>query len=85
MEQPRNAEEALAGLLNGVMFTLLGGAGPGILAWQAFTDWPAFTSGLHAMTAQEAMQGFTLLAFGLPVASFGVRLFWRNITFLRSR
>lgn len=33
MDEPRNKEDALAGLLNGTMFTLLGGIFPAVVAW----------------------------------------------------
>lgn len=85
MEMPRDKEDALAGALNGVMFTLLGAAGPGLLLWQVVTHWPEAAMRFQSMTAAQAMQGVALLTFSLPVAGFGVRLLRRNMAFLLAR
>lgn len=85
MDTPRDKEDALAGALNGVMFTLLGAAGPGLLLWQVVTRWPEAAMRFQTMTAAEAMQGVALFTFSLPAAGFGVRLLRRNMAFLLAR
>lgn len=78
MEQPEDKENALAGLLTGLMLTLLGGALPALLFWFVATHWEAVISGRHTMTSLEAVQGAAALAFSVPVLRFGMRMLKLN-------
>ncbi|HEY0598532.1 hypothetical protein [Brevundimonas sp.] len=83
MEEPKNKEDALAGLLNGTMFTLLGGIFPAVVAWWLATEWQTVAAGNHAMTATEAMQGIGLTLVSVAILRFGFRMLLRNGAALR--
>ncbi|WP_426028819.1 hypothetical protein [Brevundimonas sp. TWP2-3-4b2] len=83
MEEPKNKEDALAGLLNGTMFTLLGGIFPAVVAWWLATDWRTVAAGNHTMTATEAMQGIGLTLVSVAILRFGIRMLLRNGATLR--
>tara|TARA_R110002124_G_scaffold264705_1_gene431398 strand:+ start:885 stop:1142 length:258 start_codon:yes stop_codon:yes gene_type:complete len=83
MDTPGDKEDAFAGLLNGTMFTLFGGAFPALMIWSVTTDWHTWTAGDHAMTRTEAGQGVTLLVISLLLLRFGLRMLWLNGTALR--
>lgn len=83
MEEPQSKEDALAGLLNGTMFTLLGGAFPAVVVWWLATDWRTVAAGNHMMTAPEAMQGVGLTLASAAILRFGIRMFLRNGAALR--
>lgn len=83
MEDPKNTESAWAGVLNGIMFTLLGAALPGLLAWQVVTHWSDLVSGAHEMTWWEAVQGIALTGVSAQLIWFGVRMITRHASWLR--
>lgn len=83
MEQPQDKENALAGLLTGLMLTLSGGAFPALLIWFVATHWEAVISGSHTIPSVQAMQGVGALAFSAPVFRFGVRMLTLNAAALR--
>jgi hypothetical protein len=74
MDEPRDKEDALAGLLNGTIFSVLGGAFPALLLWSVVTDWESVISRSHAMTSAEALQGVVLLAVSFPVLRYGIKM-----------
>ncbi|WP_417231735.1 hypothetical protein [Brevundimonas sp.] len=83
MDTPKDKEDASAGLLNGTMITLIGGAFPALLTWSVVTDWHTWIAGDHTMTRTEATQGVTLLIVSLLMLRFGLRMLWLNGSALR--
>ena len=83
MDTPRDKEDAFAGLLNGTMITLFGGAFPAFMIWNVATDWHTWIAGDHVMTRTEFSQGVTLLIVSLLMLRFGLRMLWLNGMALR--
>lgn len=83
MDEPKDREEALAGLLNGAVFTFLGGAFPVFMIWQIAADWQNFASGGHEMTQTEAGQGVGLTFISLLLLRLGLRMLRLNGAALR--
>lgn len=83
MDEPKNKEDAMAGILNGTMLALLGGIFPAVLAWWLATDWRTVAAGNHTMTATEAMQGIGLTLVSVAILRLGVRMLVRNGAALR--
>lgn len=83
MEEPKNKEDALAGVLNGTMITLLGGNFPAIVILQLATDWRTMAAGNHTMTSTEAIQGIGLTLISVAILRFGIRMLLRNGAALR--
>lgn len=78
MEEPKTKEEALAGLLNGTMFTLMGGIFPAIVVWWLVADWRTVVAGDHTMTATEATQGIGLTLVSVGILRFGTQMLRLN-------
>lgn len=78
MEEPQDKENAVAGLLTGIMFSLLGGAFPTLLMWFAATHWASVISSSRTMTSVETIQGVGLLAVSLPILRYGVKMVMVN-------
>lgn len=83
MEETKTREEALAGLLNGMMVILLGGIFPAVVVWRLATDWQTVAAGNHTMTATEAIQGIGLTLISAAILRFGIRMLLRNGAALR--
>lgn len=83
MEDPDTIEDAWAGLLNGTMITLLGGAFPAFSLWHFTTHWRDVIGGRHEMTSMEMVQGIILIGLSLQILRFGVRMFARHASWLR--
>lgn len=83
MEDPDGQESAWADLLNGGMFTLLGGALPAIFVWQVFAHWGHWT--LPEMTAKALVPAVQLLVLALisvRVLWFGLRMTARSLSWI---
>lgn len=81
MERPRDKEEALAGLLNGTMITLLGAALPAMVVWTVAKDWQEImTDVLHNPGLMSAP---AVLIGSLYMIRFGLRMLHLNWTCLR--
>lgn len=78
MEKPEDAENALAGLLTGMMVTLMGGAFPAAIAWHMATHWSVVTSQEKVMSWSQAMQGVTLIVVSIPILRFGLKMLQTN-------
>lgn len=83
MDEPQDKENAMAGLLTGIMLTMLGGAFPALLIWDVISHWEAVTSGSRTMTYSQAVQGVGLLAVSLPIFRSGTKMVKVNATGLR--
>lgn len=83
MEDVRSKDGDWAGLLNGVMFSLLGGAFPAFFVWQIATNWREWIDGRHAMTTTEAAQGVGLTLVSIGILRFGIRLIRQYAVALR--
>lgn len=81
MEPPKDKEEALAGLLNGTMITLLGGALPTLFVWMIAKNWQQIMADvLHfpgLLSAPAALIG------SLYILRYGLRMLRMNWTSLR--
>ncbi|MBU2167602.1 MAG: hypothetical protein KKF88_07175 [Alphaproteobacteria bacterium] len=80
MEPPKDKEEALAGLLNGTVITLLGGALPTLFVWMIVKNWQQIMADvLHfsgLLSAPAALIGsFYMLRYGLRM----LRLNWMSL------
>lgn len=81
MEPPKDKEQALAGLLNGTMITLLGAALPAMVVWTVAKDWQQIMADvLHNASLLSAP---AVLIGSLYMLRFGVRMLRLNWTALR--
>ncbi len=78
-------EDIAAGMLNGVMISLLGAVMPGILVWQIVAEWATWTADLRSVLVGDSLVGLGLLLVSLQILRFGVRLLWRNAMAFRRR
>ncbi|HYC74908.1 hypothetical protein [Brevundimonas sp.] len=84
-DEPTTAEDAAAGLLNGVMLCLLGSAVPGLFIWQLVSRWRSQTLDLGLAAGSEAVPFFALVFFSLLFIRTGVRLLLENLKYFRRR
>ncbi len=86
MEQPKDKEEALAGLLNGTMVTLLGGAFPALFFWQVGQHWREILGGdfLDGGTdSAQSIGALTLSLYSFFIIRSGIRMLRLNWAALR--
>lgn len=85
VDVPETAEDATAGILNGVMILTIGMAFPVLAVWQVIAQWGVWTfepgSDMVADTAQVA--GLSYISFLL--VRTGVRLIRKSVTWFRLR
>lgn len=84
MEPPRDKEEALAGLLNGTMVTLLASVFPVVIVWQIVRHWREMLSADMAGAATDSASGIGLLVASIFALRYGIRMLRLNWTTLRS-
>ena len=81
MEPPKDKEQALAGLINGTMITLLGGALPALVVWTVVKDWQQIMADvLHNAGLLSAP---AVLIGSLYMLRYGIRMLHLNWTALR--
>jgi hypothetical protein len=83
MEPPKDKEEALAGLLNGTMVTLLASAFPVVIVWQIAIHWREMLSAAWADTATDSALAIGLLLPSISAIRYGIRTLHLNWTALR--
>lgn len=83
MDQPKDKEEALAGLLNGTMVTLLASAFPVVIVWQIAIHWREMLSAAWADTATDSALAIGLLLPSISAIRYGIRTLHLNWTGLR--
>lgn len=86
MEPPKDKEEALAGLLNGTMVTLLGGAFPALFLWQVGRHWQEILGGHFLDGGVDNAQdigALTLSVYSFFIIRSGIRMLHLNSTSLR--
>lgn len=80
MEPPKDKEEALAGLLNGTMVTLLASVFPVVIVWQIAIHWREILSADLADTAADSASGAGLLVASIFALRYGIRMLRLNWT-----
>lgn len=85
MDETETADHTWAGILNGVMITLLGCAFPTLVIWQAARQWQTLVS-----TWRPEVDSGTLVSVGLLLGSLqaihtGVGIVRKNVAVLRKR
>ncbi|MBL0946976.1 hypothetical protein [Brevundimonas sp.] len=83
MEPPKDKEQALAGLLNGTMVTMLASVLPAVMIWQIARHWREMLSAGLVDTAIDSALGIGLLVASISALRFGVRMLRLNWTALR--
>ncbi|MDP3401499.1 MAG: hypothetical protein Q8R97_10290 [Brevundimonas sp.] len=83
MEQPKDKEEALAGLLNGTVITLLGGAMPALFILVVTQNWRDLLGGDFLALSSDTMLAVGVLMFSPRTIRFGLRMLHLNWTSLR--
>ncbi|NJC40777.1 hypothetical protein GGQ87_001035 [Brevundimonas alba] len=84
-ENPATAEDAAAGLLNGLMISLLGSAFPVAFIWQLVSRWKSNPIDLSLASLSDVGPVFGLAIFSLLFVRTGVRLLWENLKYFRRR
>ena len=83
MEPPQDKEEALAGLLNGSIFTLLGCALPAVVIVALTRNWRDLIGGDFAAISTDTSLAVGILLFSPRLIRFGLRTLRLNWTGLR--
>ena len=84
MEPPRDKEEALAGLLNGTVITLLGGAMPTVFIVALTRNWrDLLASDLTAISTDTSL-AIGALVLSPRILRYGMRMLRLNWTALRT-
>jgi hypothetical protein len=83
MEPAKDKEEALAGLLNGTMVTLLASVLPTAMVWQIARHWREMLSASLTDTATDSALGIGLLVASISALRYGIRTLHLNWTALR--
>ncbi|MBO9502496.1 hypothetical protein [Brevundimonas sp. A19_0] len=73
MEPPKDKEEALAGLLNGTMVTLLGCAFPAVFILALTRNWRDLLGGDFSAISTDASLAVGILLFSPWLIRFGLR------------
>lgn len=84
-ENPASAEDAAAGLLNGLMITLLGSAFPVVFIWQLVSRWKSDPVDLSLASLSDLGPVVGLAIFSLLFVRTGVRLLRDNMRYFRRR
>lgn len=84
MEPPKDKEQALAGLLNGTMVTLLASVFPVVIVWQVALHWRETLSADLADIATDSAFGIGLLVSSISAVRYGIRTLHLNWTSLRT-
>ncbi len=80
MEPPKDKEEALAGLLNGTMVTLLGSALPAVFILALTRNWRDLLGGDFSAISTDASLAVGILLFSPGLIRFGLRTLRLNWT-----
>lgn len=83
MEPPKDKEEALAGLLNGTMVTVLASVLPAVMVWQITRHWREMLSADLAGAATDSASGIGLLVASIFALRYGIRMLHLNWMALR--
>tara|TARA_R110002020_G_scaffold361587_1_gene574083 strand:+ start:252 stop:509 length:258 start_codon:yes stop_codon:yes gene_type:complete len=83
MEPPKDKEEALAGLLNGTVITLLGAALPALFILVVTQNWRDLLGGDFLALSSDTMLAVGVLMFSPRTIRFGLRMLHLNWTSLR--
>jgi len=83
MEQPKDKEEALAGLLNGTMVTLLGMAPPALFLVAVTWNWRDLLAGDLFTLSTDTSLAIGALVISPRILRYGLRLLHLNWTSLR--
>jgi len=84
MEPPKDKEEALAGLLNGTVITLLGGAMPALFILAVTQNWRDVFSGDLTAISTDTSLAIGILMFSPGMIRYGLRMLRLNWTSLRT-
>lgn len=85
MEPPKDKEEALAGLLNGTMVTLLGGALPAVFIVALTRNWRDLFGGDLTAISTDTSLAIGILLLSPRLIRFGLRTLRLNWAGLRGR
>jgi len=85
MEPPKDKEEALAGLLNGTMVTLLGVAPPALFILVVTQNWRDLFGGDLTAISTDTSLAIGILMFSPRLIRFGLRTLRLNWAGLRGR
>jgi hypothetical protein len=84
MEPPRDKEEALAGLLNGTVITLLGGAMPTVFIVALTRNWRDLLAGDLTAISTDTSLAIGALVLSPRILRYGLRMLRLNWTALRT-
>jgi hypothetical protein len=84
MEPPRDKEEALAGLLNGTVITLLGGAMPTMFIVALTRNWRDLLAGDLTAISTDTSLAIGALVLSPRILRYGIRMLRLNWTALRT-
>lgn len=84
MEPPRDKEEALAGLLNGTVITLLGAAPPALFLVAVTWNWRDLLAGDLLTLSTDTSLAIGALVLSPRILRYGIRMLRLNWTTLRS-
>ena len=84
MEPPRDKEEALAGLRNGTVITLLGGAMPTVFIVALTRNWRDLLAGDLTAISTDTSLAIGALVLSPRILRYGMRMLRLNWTALRT-